>query len=926
MGSNIMTMSNIMGLQIGNRLNQNAKAKSASAAKISSGEKLPSAKDGASEYAISEKMRVMIRTLDQNSENVQNGMSLLRSASSGVQQQTDLLATIKEKVLAANNGTVTQKDREIIQKEVSHYYDQIEDISLSTTYNGLNVLYGGTVDEKVVDWAVVNPAKLLEGSDAMKIVPDTYATLDGKPGPFDIFSEVGTTPSAMDSLGMSTGSYLSFSGATDGTPATMKMKLSGGAAAMDGEGFAISSYGAATMYYVLTTSPSSNYKGPSGQAVTKIDISGCTTADDVATVIKGMTFPYQAVGAGASTDEVVFTSSEKSAQANSGTITPWNAPADTVVVTPRPVIPATGLFSGSVYLTGGTYSSGISGDPDFPFVPGTKATLTQDISSVTPGQGFVFHGTYGSVNIELTTGNTASYDSANDVYKVGQNFNGTLPVPGDHISFQNGVMTLEAQYEGDNSRYVTDGVPAIPASTTNYSAVRNSLATVTAAAGGGDGSNAYCTINLSGYNSTNSTDLETFIKDLQGKTLIDNNASTGYEFVDRKEADSFGAMLKGTSSSPVDLNAMRTSVQGGSTIASAFVSLLQNALGASRVAPDPPSGAVTGVKIASLQKGSAANNEKLSAQKSTMRAYTVNFSTWLSSPSVQSQLGAGSLSSFLDGKGFRAYCATCTSQWFNFAFTKDKDQFDDRPKSGNAADDIKTLYIDVTNVTDASSLAKAFYDQVEPVLTGPDKDYNHYMRVAADVADGSITLYDTRKRDVSYYPNHQSHGAKIADGLMDNIVRADRNLLVDRLQIQHTDKSDNNITLKIPRTSLDHIFNYNTEFHSITEYSVLTQANRDKLLGTPPPNEVTGKLDKGLQYLTASNAMLGAQINHLEAAQNNITTQHENITEAESRLRDVNIAGEMVNLVKNNILEQASQSFLAQANSQAGNVMNLLKG
>lgn len=420
--------------------------------------------------------------------------------------------------------------------------------------------------------------------------------------------------------------------------------------------------------------------------------------------------------------------------------------------------------------------------------------------------------------------------------------------------------------------------------------------------------------------------METFIKDLQGKTLIDSDASTGFEFVDRKEPNSFAAMLKGTSSSPVDLNAMRASVQGGKTIAEAFVLLLQNAMGASQVAPDPASGAVTGVKITSLQKGSVANSENLSAKKSSMRSYTVNFSTWLSSPSVQSQLGSDGLSSFLDGKGFRAYCATCNSQWFNFAFTKDKDQFDDRPKSGNAASDIKTIYIYVTNVTDASSLAKTFYDQVEPVLTGSDKNYNHYMRVAADVADGSITLYDERKVSVSSYPNHQSHGAKIADGLMDNIVRADRNLLVDRLQIQHTDKSDNNITLKIPRTSLDHIFNYNTEFHSITEYSVLTQANRDKLLGTPPPNEVTGKLDKGLQYLTASNAMLGAQINHLEAAQNNITTQHENITDAESRLRDVNIAGEMVNLVKNNILEQVSQSFLAQSNSQAGNVMNLLKG
>ncbi|WP_415840019.1 flagellin, partial [Paenibacillus endophyticus] len=56
--------------------------------------------------------------------------------------------------------------------------------------------------------------------------------------------------------------------------------------------------------------------------------------------------------------------------------------------------------------------------------------------------------------------------------------------------------------------------------------------------------------------------------------------------------------------------------------------------------------------------------------------------------------------------------------------------------------------------------------------------------------------------------------------------------------------------------------------------------------------------------------------NRLEYTSNNLGTTVENLTAAESRIRDTDMAKEMVNLTKNNILLQASQSMLAQANSQ----------
>ncbi|MCD7910894.1 flagellin, partial [Bacillus velezensis] len=64
----------------------------------------------------------------------------------------------------------------------------------------------------------------------------------------------------------------------------------------------------------------------------------------------------------------------------------------------------------------------------------------------------------------------------------------------------------------------------------------------------------------------------------------------------------------------------------------------------------------------------------------------------------------------------------------------------------------------------------------------------------------------------------------------------------------------------------------------------------------------------------------------LEHTINNLGTSSENLTSAESRIRDVDMASEMMEYTKNNILTQASQAMLAQANQQPQQVLQLLKG
>ena len=89
-------------------------------------------------------------------------------------------------------------------------------------------------------------------------------------------------------------------------------------------------------------------------------------------------------------------------------------------------------------------------------------------------------------------------------------------------------------------------------------------------------------------------------------------------------------------------------------------------------------------------------------------------------------------------------------------------------------------------------------------------------------------------------------------------------------------------------------------------------------------NAITA-LDAAINSVSAERAKMGAVQNRLEHTINNLSTSAENLTAAESRIRDVDMAKEMMEMTKNNILQQAAQSMLAQANQTPQNVLQLLR-
>ena len=97
-------------------------------------------------------------------------------------------------------------------------------------------------------------------------------------------------------------------------------------------------------------------------------------------------------------------------------------------------------------------------------------------------------------------------------------------------------------------------------------------------------------------------------------------------------------------------------------------------------------------------------------------------------------------------------------------------------------------------------------------------------------------------------------------------------------------------------------------------------------LATPEEaNRAIGTIDEALRKINKQRADLGAYQNRLELTVKGLNVASENMQASESRIRDTDMASQMVEFTKNSVLQQAGTAMLAQANSQSQNVLSLLR-
>ena len=243
-------------------------------------------------------------------------------------------------------------------------------------------------------------------------------------------------------------------------------------------------------------------------------------------------------------------------------------------------------------------------------------------------------------------------------------------------------------------------------------------------------------------------------------------------------------------------------------------------------------------------------------------------------------------------------------------------------------DNVSVLDAKNTNVPTAEDIEKAIFevDGKKFVLAAKDSVTTNFSNVPSDVT--VITL----KNGDTYSAQHDaaSVAAEIGrvTGKQFEVAQAND---ADAGIVQHDiifkgketlSKDGQSLTLQIGDTSAD----YNQLEVAIKDCHVATLGIADIDIGTQAGAKAAVDVIKNaINYVSDVRGTLGATQNRLEHTINNLSVTTENMTAAESRIRDVDVAKEMMSYTKNNILVQSAQAMLAQANQTPQGVLQLLQ-
>ena len=182
--------------------------------------------------------------------------------------------------------------------------------------------------------------------------------------------------------------------------------------------------------------------------------------------------------------------------------------------------------------------------------------------------------------------------------------------------------------------------------------------------------------------------------------------------------------------------------------------------------------------------------------------------------------------------------------------------------------------------------------------------------------DGVITITDSNGKSIKFTATDEIDLSN--DTTLGTKTPTAENISGKEISLQVGANTSDSQTLKVK------IENVSTKSLGL-DGDTITQMAKEGAKGTKASNDMIKSLDKALERVNTSRANLGAMQNRLETTASNLTTSNENLTAAESRIRDVDVAEEMMNLSKLNLINQAAQAMMSQAKSQPEGVMQLLR-
>lgn len=217
---------------------------------------------------------------------------------------------------------------------------------------------------------------------------------------------------------------------------------------------------------------------------------------------------------------------------------------------------------------------------------------------------------------------------------------------------------------------------------------------------------------------------------------------------------------------------------------------------------------------------------------------------------------------------------------------------------------IKGLETAQANANDGISMIQT----AEGALTEVHSMLNRMVELATKSASG--TVHDSDR--VAIQAEVVSLGAEI-DRIADNTT-------FNKINLLNAAAAGTTVTLQVGETE-GQVINVTLE-DMTTDGLGIGGIDLSDLSGA---SAAIGTINEAIGLVSNQRADFGAFQNRLEHTINNLSVTSENLTAAESRIRDVDMAKEMMSFTKNNILAQAAQSMLAQANQQPQGVLQLLR-
>ncbi|MCI9454669.1 MAG: hypothetical protein HFG83_12735 [Dorea sp.] len=279
------------------------------------------------------------------------------------------------------------------------------------------------------------------------------------------------------------------------------------------------------------------------------------------------------------------------------------------------------------------------------------------------------------------------------------------------------------------------------------------------------------------------------------------------------------------------------------------------------------------------------------------------------------------------GKGFRVNCATCEGEYINVYFCWQNDG--SAPPSfthnvtingQNVTRTIHNIPVELSKVTSGDQIVKSIVDQVKPSL-------NHYTDM--EVGDPSTSLVIRDKRLGIVYDNTtgQEYIGSVESGVFTNFTYT-----VTKEEIAPPEPPEGEL-LDFRHCEVMIYAGHNPEPEMIPihlPFLSLTQLrlNPPKLVDLTDKDQhplgLLKKIDCAHDSIADSRAVMGADYNRLEHAYQALAHTTTNLQDAESRIRDADMAGLMMEKIKNDILSQPQQSIIAQASKRPELVLQLL--